>query len=585
MTIFQRSLGLVSTFFLLNTGCKEPGAAGQAGFLSTDVRLVSPDSSGSKKEPNPILMEEQVINASSLFAGQTLPTEQNITAWKGERVHVQLALKSNPTQEKQKFSIQLSPLVNKSGDSIAVQYIQVRAIGSVITDEYHGGCGHRPDHSKFSASRVTDPLLNENSILADSTAYFWVTVQVPADAATGLYETKITTSNRASLSLKLEVTNRQLPPPSEWAFGLDLWQHPAAIARVHNVALWSKEHYEKMRPYYEALAAAGQKKLTASIVHEPWGHQTYDDFPSLIKWTKKSNGSWSFDFSRFDEYIEFVMSCGINELINCYTIIPWKMQVRYYDEALQQDTTIATEINSPAYKATWKPMLEAFTKHLKEKKWFDITTIAMDERPMPAMITAISLLKSIDPNWKIALAGDYHPEIEKDIFDYCVASNIVLDSAVLSSRKLAGKPTTVYTCCTENYPNGFTFSPPAEHVYLGWYAQAQGFTGYLRWAFNSWTKDPLEDSRYITWPAGDTYQIYPGPTSSIRFEKLVEGVQDFEKIRLLKEEWTKQNQTEKLAQLKTILAKFKLSEVPNLPNKNIAALVASAKEDLRKLEN
>jgi hypothetical protein len=62
-----------------------------------------------------------------------------------------------------------------------------------------------------------------------------------------------------------------------------------------------------------------------------------------------------------------------------------------------------------------------------------------------------------------------------------------------------------------------------------------GFDGFLRWAYNSWVEDPLKDSRFRTWPAGDTYFVYPGPRSSIRFEKLKEGIQDYEKIRIVQE--------------------------------------------------
>ena len=60
--------------------------------------------------------------------------------------------------------------------------------------------------------------------------------------------------------------------------------------------------------------------------------------------------------------------------------------------------------------------------------------------------------------------------------------------------------------------------------------------GYLRWAFNSWVSEPLLDSRFVTWAAGDTYLIYPGARTSIRFERLVSGIQDYEKIRILRQE-------------------------------------------------
>ena len=60
--------------------------------------------------------------------------------------------------------------------------------------------------------------------------------------------------------------------------------------------------------------------------------------------------------------------------------------------------------------------------------------------------------------------------------------------------------------------------------------------GYLRWAYNSWTKEPEKDARFRSWPAGDTHVIYPGNTSSIRWERLVQGVQSFEKWHIMMED-------------------------------------------------
>ena len=78
------------------------------------------------------------------------------------------------------------------------------------------------------------------------------------------------------------------------------------------------------------------------------------------------------------------------------------------------------------------------------------------------------------------------------------------------------------------------FSPPAEARYLGWYTAAHGYDGFLRWAYDAWAADPVRDARHVLWPAGDTFLVYPGSQSSIRFERLREGIVDFEKIRLLR---------------------------------------------------
>jgi hypothetical protein len=84
-------------------------------------------------------------------------------------------------------------------------------------------------------------------------------------------------------------------------------------------------------------------------------------------------------------------------------------------------------------------------------------------------------------------------------------------------------------------PNTFVFSPPAEGRWLGWYAAAYGYDGFLRWAYDAWPADPVRDARHVLWPAGDTFLIYPGAVSSIRFEKLREGIVDYEKIRLIRQ--------------------------------------------------
>lgn len=488
------------------------------------------------------------------------------TAWKGEKVHTQLLVWAK--QPVKAVTYTLSPLRNAEGKMIPASHIKAGFVRYVITDEFAGGCGYRKP-ADFDSSLAADAIdiIPAISVKSNNVQPIWLSVKIPQEAAAGNYKGSIfvKADKTYTLHYTIKVIDRTLPPPDKWTFDLDLWQHPAAIARIHGVPLWSDKHFELMRPYYALLASAGQKNITASIMDEPWGHQTYDDFPGLVKWTKRRDGSWTYDYSLFDKYISFVMSCGINKRINCYTMVPWALSFRYFDEATGKDTALKAPIGSAEYTTHWTGMLEDFTQHLKNKGWFDITTIAMDERPMKDMQVVIALLKNIDAGWKIALAGNYHPEIEKDIFDYCLASNLQFDDATLKARIASGKPSTYYTCCSENYPNGFTFSPPAEHVWIGWYAAAKGFTGYLRWAYNSWVADPLRDSRFRSWPAGDTYQVYPGPRTSIRFEKLIEGIQDFEKIKLLQKALTAKGDTRSLKKLDEILQQFSIGKLKTIP--------------------
>lgn len=59
-------------------------------------------------------------------------------------------------------------------------------------------------------------------------------------------------------------------------FHLDLWQNPYAVARYYNVPLWSRQHFDIMKPLMQQLANAGQKVITASVMHHPWAGQTED---------------------------------------------------------------------------------------------------------------------------------------------------------------------------------------------------------------------------------------------------------------------------------------------------------------------
>ena len=388
--------------------------------------------------------------AKELPPGVVKKTSWQLSGWKNEKLHVQIL--AGTRIDLKGMKVKTGDFKNERGDVLKKEHLSLGFVQYVMTDEFRNGCGYRKP-ADFDSSMVADIIntdLQSINVQKYTTQPVWLTIQIPEAQPAGKYSgtISVTAGKTYELQLMLTISDRILPAPKDWTFQLDYWQHPAAIARVHHEKLWSDAHFERMRKYYTMLANAGQKVITASIVDEPWGHQTYDDYPGLIKWTKQKNGTWVYDYSLFDKYIEFVMSCGIRSRINCYSMVPWKIAFKYYDESLNKDTVFTGAIGSPGYNEFWRTMLVDFTAHLKKKGWFGITTIAMDERPMQAMQSVISLLKTIDPEWKISLAGEWHPEIEKDIYDYCVASKWAFPDAILQERKQAGKTSTWCTYCT-----------------------------------------------------------------------------------------------------------------------------------------
>lgn len=483
-------------------------------------------------------------------------------AWKGERVNAQAVLWTK--QSLKNVRITVSDL--KCGKNvIPASATTASFVGYVWTDELNkdrkSGCSDRPNKADWDSSLVADVLEVRKSldIEAQCTQPLWVNIWVPQDIPSGVYKGALTVSGEnfadMRLPMRINVQKRTLPDPAQWIFHLDLWQNPYAVARYYNVPLWSRQHFDIMKPLMQQLANAGQKVITASVMHHPWAGQTEDPFDSMVFRMKKIDGSWVYDYTVFDRWVEFMMSLGIDRQINCYTLVPWALKFDYYDQATNRIRFVEAKPGEAAYEDYWFSFLKDFAGHLRQKGWFEKTTIAMDEREKSMMQKAFDLIFCADAGYKVSGAGDYYPEIEPKMYDLCLAYGHTLPDSVREERRRSGKLSTVYTCCIEAYPNTFTFSEPAEASWLMWHAVAGGYDGYLRWAYNSWTKDPLHDSRFRSWAAGDCYLVYPG-SSSIRMERLVEGIQDAEKIRILRKEFAESGEAAKLKKLNQTVAGF-----------------------------
>ena len=487
----------------------------------------------------------------------------NVAAWRGERVNLQLVVENGAKESRVEY--RFSDL--KCGRSvIPAENVVGGFVQPVLTDKFTG-CG-RHEVDAHGEVPVADRITAENPTVLDAGARrgLWLTVQVPQNAKPGAYKGTVelvSAGKKLRYSYTVKVIDRTLPAPKEWAFHLDLWQNPYAIARVHNVELWSDEHFEAMRPYMIKLASAGQKAITATLIDRPWDGQTYDPFGSMVTWVKKADGTWWYDFTIFDRWVEFMMECGIDKEITCFSMIPWKLSFRYYDQATHSHKYINCAPGEEAYAQFWGGMLSAFSAHLKEKGWFDKTFISMDERSLQQMQAAIKVIKEYAPGMKISMAGNYHPEIEADIHDYCldIFAYGAYTPELLAQRRAQGKVSTYYTCCSAEYPNLFTFSAPADAAFIALEALKKGLDGYLRWAYNSWTVTPEDDSRFTAWPAGDTYVVYPFSVSSVRWERLVQGIQLFEKYKILLAEAKAAGDAERVDGLENLLRSVDIKKI------------------------
>jgi hypothetical protein len=485
------------------------------------------------------LQRYQRDELSTIQATDVTPTVR-LKGWRGERVSAQLLIEDPAGLT----SVYISP--TSLSDATTTHPLELRWVRYTRADGVLVADTLDPVEGPMSFEGVTRPL--------------YVTFDIPRATmpASGAYTGTINlyvNGQQRTVNLVVDVVDRELPPPSEWVYHLDFWQHPDAVARWHDVPMWSRAHLGHLKPIMQRLADMGQKTITATLIDEAWNAQTYDWFRTMVAVTKKKDGTWAYDYHAFDTWVTFMREeIGMKDAyIHCYTMVPWSLQFAYFDEATGRIERPKWQPSDEAYEAFWGNFLTHFVNHLREKGWEEKTRLALDERPDHLLRPALEIVKKYAPTLKIVAACD-HPSQVNSAFDdvsytYSISEQLV---PIAEKRRAEGKFTTFYVCVYPARPNTFMGSALAESEWLPLLSANYGLDGMLRWAYNSWVENPLVEQDFTSWPSGDTSLVYPGNRASLRLEALRNGIESVEKIRLLRAS----SSPEEIASLETALRQF-----------------------------
>ena len=463
------------------------------------------------------------------------------TAWRGERVNMQLLVWSSDTMEQ--VRVKLGDLKDGSR-KISSDQFKLNMVRYVVSNYPYADksaiCGESPYPNGFMMPDRFEPF-ERFDLPGKTTRPLWLSVDIPSDTRPGVYTGVVTVQSvqgSTNLNITIHVQDQVLPAPRDWKHRFDLWQNPWVVAWQNNLTPWSEEHKMLLKQHLKPYAEAGGTYITTYAVHSPWSDNSYRIEGGMIEWIKQRNGSWKFDYTIFDEYVKLCMECGIDRAITIYTAIPWGNRFRYLDEATGNYVYESWDPEEEVFVRNWNAFLTDLRSHLENKGWFDITYIGINENPMEQTLAAIRVIKDHSKDWRITYAGDWHKPLDQLLDDYCLLYPNEPTIEEIKERNKRGVSTTYYVCCNPPVPNNFVFSPPIEGRWISWYSAAKGYDGFLRWAYDAWPEDPNRDARHGSWAAGDCFLIYPGGHSCIRFEKLREGIVDYEKIRILREKAT-----------------------------------------------
>lgn len=488
---------------------------------------------------------------------------------RNEQISAQLAVIS--TESIKNLQVLVSNLTSESGASLLSESVQVRFVRYIPVVEAHSHC-YRGSQIEEVADKgisgnrnpdlVGDPLLEFKSI--DVPAYcaqpVWFTYKIPKSASPGIYKGIITilreNAQPEELEIMLTIQDIEIPDPEDYDFFLDIWFNYSAIAGYYEIEPWSKKHWELLTMYMKDLVSRGEKVIQTVITEEPWPMDSWfgEDRPqttqfgyeSLVKW-RFDGENWLFDYTIFDKYVSTALAEGMGPWITVYSLLPFRGQPHfiYMDDRIGEIVRVKTELGSDHWKDVWSIFLKDFSAHLQKKDWFKHTFLAFDERPPELMDIVINFIKENIPELTERLFVAGTPDVEPYSSKYFSLAYEYLPGEsrapigierLLNNRKGADKITVYYTCCGPAHPNNFTISPAIEARMLPWISAKHHLDGYLRWAYCSWPENVFE-SPVFKYIIGDEYQIYPGPhgpISSIRWELLKDGIEDYELITMLR---------------------------------------------------
>ena len=486
------------------------------------------------KRPEPTITPFNLWTANSLtrIFENTPPQERppflKIKAAQNEYECAQIVITAN--RDLHSLKVDTVDLKDNQGNSISKRNIKLNFVGFITVPK------NTPDTPEYELERkapcrIPDPLLEVKSINLKSgkSQPIWISIYVPKGTPPGEYRGVVKISceeGEDEIPLTLEVLPFELP--DERHLLVTNWFSIENIAKAHKVELWSDKFFSILAKYAEIMAEHRQ-----NVVFTPW---------SLVKVYKEEKGL-SFDFSLFDKYVEIFMNAGVSDRIEIFHVAHpksgWGSEV-VLSEVTAIDKKTGEQIKLSPQEGLG-PLLTALQNHLEEKGWLNKTMIHVSDEP------SISNMDS----WKRAsqFVAKFAPKIRRidaiestDLLGYLEVWVPKLNyfttwGEIYEEARKNGIELWFYTCCTPTgfFPNRFLDYPLVKTRVLHWINYAYNLKGYLHWGLNWWDDNPFGEPDPEL-PPGDTHIIYPGengPLSSIRFDVMRDGIEDYEYLLLL----------------------------------------------------
>ena len=451
-------------------------------------------------------------------------------------------------------------------------------VRAALTAPFAAEMSHIDLHIINDGTYRADALLHSTAaeIPADEVSSVYITMHIPADTAPGEYPCRLRFYSALGIrdetllcetAFTVEVRAFVFPDAKNNGFHLDLWQHCSNLARKHEVPLWSDAHFEVLEKYVRSLADLGVKCVTVVASEIPWNGQWCYTMPqkanlyeySMIGVTRTADGTFIYDYTPMQRYIDLCAKYGIDECISIYGLANvWRTQAYLADgEIANEDYPDGMHIRYfDASDGTYRYLRrgEDIDAYIRALEQYFITTgqidrvrIAADE---PSVLEpfqkSLSRLHENAPAFRCKTAcnlPEFIDAFEHLMDDFIFDIDTVADRFDELQAAFAAHPDKrflYYVCCGPDYPNMFLKSELVESYFLGIYASFANLAGFLRWDYTVFCDNPRENSIVGNWNNGDTHFVYPAkdgkPLLTLRWHALKRGIRFYVLLEALKKQ-------------------------------------------------
>jgi len=153
-------------------------------------------------------------------------------------------------------------------------------------------------------SRGIRPDAAEGRSAPGAVVPLWIRVNVPANVGSGVYTGAVTVNAQGekpvNVPMVVRVADWQLPSTDGMHTFVDLIQCPDTLALEYNVPLWSEKHWELIAESFRLIGETGCRTLYVPLI----AHTNLGNEESMVRWVKKADGKYDYDFSIMERYID-----------------------------------------------------------------------------------------------------------------------------------------------------------------------------------------------------------------------------------------------------------------------------------------